>query len=253
MAARLQTLGDLGDGPFVVAMVSRDGGVTVRKGRIPRKQKGVCIETMPAISYKMNPETGTTALDQWVWPLMCGTALLVVHKYTPLMPTAVLCMMHPDVQPCKLELTAEDQTGTFQALIKAGLPPNDMREVMRDQVAKDRLAFFTAFRAALVSVRPEDRARMFKGCEDLLLSVVTLHAGTPEAMVAQQELVLRTRRETLMVACLTPFDLEPWDRQHTQRHQWPDVLRPEVAPSRVARLDACSGAALRSRSRRSRR
>jgi hypothetical protein len=168
-----------------------------------------------------------------------------VHKYTPLMPTAVLCMMHPDVGPCKLELTAEDQTGTFEALIGAGLPPNDMREVMREKVAKSRLAFFTAFRAALVSVRMEDRARMFKGCEDLLLSVVTLHAGTPEAMVAQHELVLRSQRETLMIGGLTPEDFEPFDPQHTQKQQWPDVLRQEVGPQQADRLDASSGAALR--------
>lgn len=253
MATKQQTLGDLGDGPFVVAMVSREDNVIVRKGRIPRKRRGDRIETLPTISYKMNSETGATALDRWVGPFVCGTTLLVVHKYTRLVPTSVLCMMHPDVQPCKLDLTAEDQTGTFEALIGAGLPPNDMREVMRDQVAKSRLAFFTAFRAALVSVPTEDRARMFKGCEDLLLSVVRLHAGTPEAMVAQQELVLRTQRETLMVGCLTPDDFETWGRQHTQKHQWPDVLRPEVGPSRADRPDACSGAALRSGSCRRRR
>lgn len=200
----------------MVARVSKDGKLFLQKGPIPPSHHKVKVEVYPRYAVRAAPETAPTPLNAWTGVDAGGVRLVVVYSYLAMMPAEVLCLLCPQVGRCKLELSSDDMTANFSTLISAGLPPNQLRGLMPNEVRANRGDFFKAFMHTLVTLDPDKRSAMLDGsvqqgqctlkrakihrrCQDLFVSVMTLHPGTEAARVAQEELVIRNQRENLMI------------------------------------------------------
>ena len=216
MAHKTKRLVEFGGENFVVGRMTKGGKLVLQKGAIPPSHHKVKVDVYPRYAVRVAPETAPTPLNGWTGVKAGGVVLVVVYSYVAMMPAEVLCLLCPQVGRCKLEVSSDDMTTTFSTLISAGLPPNQLRGLMPNEVRANRGDFFKAFMHTLVTLDPDKRSAMLDGsvrkgqctsqraecpgrCQDLFVSAMTLHPGTEAARVAQQELVIRNQREDLMI------------------------------------------------------
>jgi len=177
MACSTGTLGSRlgGEGLFVVGVRQSDGTVMLKKSALPPKVRSLTAHHLASMSVVFGAKDRTPSLLD-AWHGMTGevATIIVVSSFVPLMPPEVLCALVPCVTKMKAPL--EDPGAVYEALMMAGLPPNQMRDLLTTSLKRE--PFYDAFHRTLPRLPLDGIGAFLSGCHDLCVTTLVLHSGT---------------------------------------------------------------------------